>query len=71
MSSMLLDTNRQKLLDAGVHSSVLALLNSLTPQEISNKSHSVVLRAAFGTLLNLSQDYGEILLSILSYLIHR
>lgn len=52
------DTNRQKLLDAGVHSSVLALLNSLTPQEISNKSHSVVLRAAFGTLLNLSQDYA-------------
>lgn len=61
------DTNRQKLIDADVDISALGVLKSLTPQQISSQPYAFMLRAAFGTLINLSQDYckGVIALHVL------
>ncbi|TIA86662.1 hypothetical protein E3P99_03622 [Wallemia hederae] len=52
------NANRQKLLDAHVDYSALAVLRSLTPAQMASKPHAFMLRAAFGTLINLSQDYS-------------
>ncbi|TIB16116.1 hypothetical protein E3P92_01417 [Wallemia ichthyophaga] len=52
------NTNRQKLIDADVDISALGVLKSLTPQQISSQPYAFMLRAAFGTLINLSQDYS-------------
>ena len=58
INASLLDTNRQKLLDSKLDNPIVDLVRSLIPHRFVSVPHLNLIRSAFGTLLNLSQDYG-------------